>query len=86
MKKLSNKGQVGGISNLILGIVGATITLVVGFVVIAELKGASTSTDANTSIDTIVLKLGLIPNFIGIIIIVALASVVLGFFFLRGRR
>ena len=86
MKALDKKGQLGGINNLILGVVSAAITLVIGFVVIAELKNTSTSVDANNSIDTLNQKLGLIPNFIGIIIVVALASVVLSFFFLRGRQ
>ena len=113
MKQLNSKGQVQGVTPLILGIVGAVIVLAVGFMVIAELRSAAancesgfsynstsnlcqnqwgnvtanTSTPAGTlSATTIIDKLGLVPNFIGIIIIVALASIVLGFFFLRGRR
>ena len=83
MKALNKKGQVGGLQQFILAIVSVTIVLTIGFIVITELKATSTSTDANTSIDTIVTKLGTIPNWIGIIIVVALAGIVLALFSLR---
>jgi hypothetical protein len=83
MKALNNKGNISGLQSFIMGIVGVTIVLAIGFVVLAELKNSSTSETANTSIDTIVTKLGTVPNWIGIIIVVALASLVLAYFYVR---
>jgi len=81
MKALTRKGNVSGLQSFIMSIVGVAIVLAIGFVVLAELKTSSTSTQANTSIDTIVTKLGTVPSWIGIIIVVVLASLVLGYFY-----
>lgn len=83
MKALTKKGNVAGLQSFIMSIVGVAIVLAIGFVVLAELKTSSTSTQANTSIDTIVTKLGNVPSWIGIIIVVVLASLVLGYFYMR---
>jgi len=83
MKALTSKGNIQGLQQFIMGIVGVAIVLAIGFVVLAELKNSSTSAAANTSIDTIVTKLGGIPSWIGIIIVVVLASLVLGYFYMR---
>jgi len=83
MKALTKKGNVAGLQSFIMSIVGVAIVLAIGFVVLAELKASSTSADANTSIDTIVTKLGNVPSWIGIIIVVVLASLVLGYFYMR---
>ena len=113
MKALDKKGQLEGVYGLILGVVGAAVTLVVAFTVMSELRDsvAVCPTDYPTYNETnnlctnstggtidfansggtgaandLITKVGLVPNFIGIIIVVALASIVLGFFFLRGRE
>lgn len=83
MKALNKKGNVAGLQSFIMSIVGVAIVLAIGFVVLAELKASSTSAQANTSIDTIVTKLGNVPSWIGIIIVVVLASLVLGYFYMR---
>jgi len=83
MKQLNAKGNVDGLQSFIMSIVGVAIVLAIGFVVLAELKTSSTSAQANTSIDTIVTKLGTVPSWIGIIIVVVLASLVLGYFYMK---
>jgi len=85
MKKLNHKGNIGGLQSFIMGIVGVSIVLAVAFVVLAELKTSSTSATANTSIDTIVTKLGGVPNWIGIIIVVALSAIVMSYFYFRNK-
>ena len=85
MKKLNKKGNLGGLQAFIMSIVGVAVVLTVGFVVIAELKANSSSSTANTSIDTITSKMGTIPGWIGIIIVVAMSALVLGYFYMKGQ-
>ena len=90
--KLLKKGQVGGLQGFILSIVTVAIVLAIGLVVLQELKDASTSdgtssgtaTAATNATATIITKLATVPTWIGIIIIVALAFIVLSFFI--GKR
>ena len=90
--KLLRKGQVGGLQGFILSIVTVAIVLAIGLIVLQELKTASTSdgttsgtaTAASNATGTIITKLATVPTWIGIIIIVALAFIVLSFFI--GRR
>ena len=90
--KLLKKAQVGGLQGFILSIVTVAIVLAVGLIVLQELKNASTSTgtssgtatSASNATGTIITKLATIPTWIGIIIIVSLAFIVLSFFI--GRR
>jgi len=90
--KLLKKGQIGGLQQFILSIVTVTIVLSIGLIVLNELSIASrsdgtstgTATAATNSTDKIIVKLGTIPTWIGIIIIVALAFFVLSFFI--GKR
>ena len=98
--KLLKKGQVGGLQGFILSIVTVAIVLAIGLIVLQELSeaqvtgvhgpdgcnsvnvsGCGASYNATTSIIT---KLATVPTWIGIIIIVALAFIVLSFFI--GRR
>jgi hypothetical protein len=94
MKLLNKKGQaMTGLQAFILGIVGVTIMLVVGLIVLANLSdaarvgGVSTgaSTVASNASDSIITKMAQIPTWIGIIIVVALAFIVLGFFYMKGQ-
>ncbi len=90
--KLLKKGQVGGLQGFILSIVTVSIVLAIGLIVLQELKTASTSdgttsgtaTAASNATGSIITKLATVPTWIGIIIIVALAFIVLSFFI--GRR
>ena len=90
--KLLKKGQVGGLQGFILSIVTVAIVLAIGLIVLQELSdaaregGVSTgaATNASAATDSIIVKLATVPTWIGIIIIVALAFIVLSFFI--GRR
>ena len=90
--KLLKKGQVGGLQGFILSIVTVAIVLAIGLIVLQELKTASkvggvttgAATVASNATGTIITKLATVPTWIGIIIIVALAFIVLSFFI--GRR
>ncbi|KKL07897.1 hypothetical protein LCGC14_2581390 [marine sediment metagenome] len=90
--KLLKKGQVGGLQGFILSIVTVAIVLAIGLIVLQELStaarvgGLSTgaATAASNATDSIITKLATVPTWIGIIIIVALAFIVLSFFI--GRR
>jgi hypothetical protein len=86
--KLLKKAQIGGMQGFILSIVTVAIVLAIGLIVLNELKSASTSdgtstgtaTAATNATGTIITKLAGVPTWIGIIIIVALAFIVLSFF------
>ena len=84
MKKMNKMGQVSGIQGFIMSIVGVAVILAVGLIVLAELK---TSTTPNTSeynaTGSIITKLATVPTWIGILITVALAFIVLGYFYGR---
>lgn len=88
----SRKGQVGGLQGFILSITTVAIVLAISLIVLNEMKNASTSdgtstgtaTNASVTTSTIITKMATVPTWIGIIIIVALAFIVLSFF--MGRR
>ena len=90
--KLLKKAQVGNLQGFILSIVTVAIILAVGLIILAELEtaakvgGVSTgaTTNASEATATIISKLADIPTWIGIIIIVSLAFIVISFFV--GRR
>ena len=83
--KLLKKGQVGNIQGFIMAIVGVAVVLAVGLIVLGELKGSTTtnSTSYNAT-GEIITKLATVPTWIGIIIVVSLAFIVLGFFYAKG--
>jgi len=88
MKLLKKKGQMGGLQGFILSIVTIAIVLAIGLIVLGELETASKvggvstgeATAASNATGSIVLKMATIPTWIGIIIIVGLAFIVLSFF------
>jgi len=97
MKKLDNKAQVGGIQDFIMAIVGIAVVLAIGLIVLQELQdstitnvGACNQTaqtscgSAYNATGDIITKLATVPTWIGILITVALAFIVLSFF--AGRR
>ena len=91
--KMLKKAQVGGLQGFILSIVTVAIVLAIGLIVLTEMKNASTSdgtssgskTNASVATDSIITKMATIPTWIGIIIIVSLAFIVLSFF-IGGRQ
>ena len=96
MKSINKKAQVGNIQGFILAIVGVAVVLAVGLIVLAELQNSQVTGAAacNSTVTTgcgsaynatgsIITKLGTVPTWIGILIVVALAFIVLSFF---GRR
>ena len=90
--KLMKKGQVGNVQGFIMAIVGVAVILAVGLIVLAELEtsarvgGVSTGAATNASAATadIITKLATVPTWIGILITVSLAFIVLGYFYARG--
>jgi len=91
--KMLKKGQVGGLQGFILSIVTVAIVLAIGLIVLGELQTASrsdgtttgTATAATNATGSIITKLATVPTWIGIIIIVALAFIVLSFFIGRNQ-
>ena len=89
MKLLKNNKQVGGMQAFILGIVSVAVVLAVGLIVLSELQtaaqvgGVSTgaTTTASNATGSIITKLATVPTWVGIIIVVALAFIVLGYFY-----
>ena len=91
MKLLKNNKQVGGMQAFILGIVSVAVVLAVGLIVLTELQTAAlvggvtggATTNASVATGSIITKLATVPTWIGIIIVVALAFIVLGYFYTR---
>jgi len=78
----------GNIQGFILSIVGVAVVLAVGLIVLAQLQAnsiptGSVTTLASNATGAIITQLGTVPNWIGIIITVALAFIVLGYFYNR---
>ena len=82
--KMLKKGQVGGIQGFIMAIVGVAVVLAVGLIVLGELKDSTTDANATATTESIITKLATVPNWIGILITVSLAFIVLGYFYMRG--
>jgi len=83
--KLLKKGQVGGIQTFIMAIVGVAVILAVGLIVLGELQvSAAVNSSAYNATGSIITKMATIPTWIGILITVALAFIVLGYFYNRG--
>jgi predicted RND superfamily exporter protein len=85
MKKLTKTGQVTGVQGFIMAIVGVAVILAVGLIVLSELQSsAETNSEAANATGTIITKLATVPTWIGILITVALAFIVLSYFYTRG--
>ena len=88
MKLLKKAQMMGSLGGFVLSIVTVAIVLAVGLIVLAELEtaakvgGVSTgeATNASAATGSIIIKLATVPTWIGIIIIVSLAFIVLSFF------
>lgn len=79
------RGQVGGVNMFIMSIVGVAVVLAVGLIVLGELKNSTTADTAEfNATGTIITKMATVPTWIGILITVSLAFIVLGYFYTRG--
>lgn len=87
MKTLtSKKNAEGNIQGFILSIVGVAVVLAVGLIVLTQLQtnsSVTTGSAAYNATGSIITQLGTVPNWIGIIITVSLAFIVLGYFYQR---
>jgi len=85
------KGNVGNIQGFIMAIVGVAVMLAVGLIVLSELQTSArvggvaggATTVASNATGTIITRMATIPTWIGILITVALAFIVLGYFYMR---
>jgi len=85
----SRKAQVGSVQGLIMSIVVAAVLLAIGLLILSQISDASriggvstgVATAASNATDSVIGKLGQVPTWIGIIVIVGLAMVVLAFFY-----
>lgn len=83
--KTMTKKEVENLQGFILSIVGVAVVLAVGLIVLGQLQANTDSGSAeyNATAD-IIEQMGTIPNWVGILITVALAFIVLGYFYNRG--
>ena len=85
MKQLDNKGQ-ANIQGFVMSIVGVAVVLAVGLIVLGELKDSTTADSAESNATgEIIVKLATVPTWIGILITVALAFIVLSYFYGKAR-
>ena len=82
--ELLKKGQVAKLQGFIMSIVGVAVVLAVGLIVLGELKSTATDANASAATQNIIVKMMNIPTWIGILITVSLAFIVLGYFYGRG--
>ena len=81
--ELLKKGQVSNLQGFIMSIVGVAVVLAVGLIVLGELKATATDANASAATQNIIVKMMNIPTWIGILITVSLAFIVLGYFYGR---
>ena len=90
MKTMQRK-EVEDIQGFILSIVGIGVVLAVGLIVLGQLTNQTTGAKAGDAFNSteynatkaIAVSMSTIPNWIGILITVALAFIVLGYFYNR---
>lgn len=83
MKTMQRK-EVENLQGFILSIVGIAVVLTVGLIVLGQLTKQTTSGTAEYNATVAIgQQLGTVPNWIGILITVALAFIVLGYFYNR---
>jgi p-aminobenzoyl-glutamate transporter AbgT len=86
MKSINKKAQMGNLQSFIIGIAGVAIVLVVVLIVLGNLRDTTTANTAEYNASaTMISKLSTVPTWVGIIIVVALAFIVLGFFYGRSQ-
>jgi len=79
LESVNKKGQVGGLTPNIIGLVVAIIVLVLGLVIVAELRDTQTTgTEAFSAANESLVGLGTFADFVPIIVIAVAASVIIG--------
>ncbi|MEX0595687.1 MAG: hypothetical protein WD512_04235, partial [Candidatus Paceibacterota bacterium] len=93
LKKLgmSKRGQLAGLSGNVISIVVAIIILVLGLVIVQELRDTQTAgTEAFTAANSSLVGLGQFADFIPLIVLAVAAAVIIGLilagFAFRGQR
>jgi heme/copper-type cytochrome/quinol oxidase subunit 2 len=92
LRQLSKRGQVSGMVSQVLSIIVLVIVLVLGLVIVQELRDTQTAgTEAYTSANESLVGLATVSDFIPIIVLAVIASVVIalilvGFAFSRSGR
>ncbi len=90
--KTIQKKEVENLQGFILSIVGVAVCLAVGLIVLGQLRTSVATGTANVdgvnstawnSTGSILSQMSTIPNWVGILITVALAFIVLGYFYSR---
>ena len=82
--KTMQKKEVDNLQGFILSIVGIAVVLAVGLIVLQQLANQTTAgTYERNATTAITAQLSTVPNWIGILITVALAFIVLGYFYNR---
>lgn len=77
--QISKKGQLGGLSTSIISLVVAVIILVLGVVIIQELRDTQTAgTEAYSAANQSLIAVGDFSDFVPIIVIALAAAVVIG--------
>lgn len=80
--RLNKKGQIGSLQNIVLTLVVLGIVLGVGFLILSEFKDQMTSgSDAFLGVNDTITALRVVPDWLDIIIIVAIAGIILGLVF-----
>ena len=88
--KMLKKGQAGNIQGFIMAIVGVAVVLAVGLIVLSKLQttaldSTGATTKASNATGEIITALSDVPDWISILIVVVLAVIVLGYFYMRGQ-
>jgi len=83
--KMLKKGQaMNGLQGFIMTVVIVGVVLGIGLIVLGEFQDGMTADSAEyNATGSIIEKLGNVPTWIGIIITVSLAFIVLGYFYFR---
>ena len=77
--KMNKTGQLGGLSGNVIAIVLAIIILVLGLVIVQELRDTQTAgTEAHTAANDSLLGLAQFADFIPLIVLAVAAAVVIG--------
>jgi lysylphosphatidylglycerol synthetase-like protein (DUF2156 family) len=89
MLTMGNKGQLGGLTSLAYAIVIFTIVVVAGALILAKFAANTSVTSDTTANQTVVnaqTAVRDLSGWLGIIVVIVVAAVILGLFGLRGMQ
>jgi type II secretory pathway component PulF len=82
--KLMKKGSIGAAQAFIMGIAGIAITTAVVLIVLGELQGTTTENTAEyNATGSMITKVGTVPTWVGLLVVVFFAGLILSFFYMR---